>query len=642
MGKLSKDIIDWGVVKPFFDKTYRFNTIDIETVDNELFLFGYVKDQKYNHHLSKFYNQFHDLLIDSVQSQHDILTWSRYDNTHLIKMIISGAKDINHILLRIGKVSPIYEYRYKDFNIEIKSIIKDSIIFKITDDNERSRYCTLYNLKNLFTQNLEKTAKDYNVNWYSKLGEEYHIIDKERYFKDKEYRRMVLLSNEYDNRVLIEIATKFLENFKTATGVYPKSIFTAGSIARSYLLASNKDKKIKLNFTSCFNKGEKRDQLLDYSMMAYHGGKIESYVLGTIRSGEIIDITSAYPYALSKLPKMTKKIVIEKGSKNLNKYFYAFIKCNVMIDDPKLIHPCIIENPLNKSNISPYGYLKEIIITKLEYDYLVKKNCHVEVIDYVAIVHEESYPYHDLVMDLFKKRMNAKNDKNNSLADLFKTILNSLYGITFELTDIYMEDDKNVIQWLGLRAGDYFNSVIASYITSFTRTYLSEVSHNIIENGGEVYLNMTDSIIFDGKVTLDVFSETKILGKFESPEKIKDIVILGAGRYEYKNDFSEKYTIKNRGFSVSVKDVSFYSMLNLKEKVKIKHRTFVTSFKATTKKYDYKQMGHLIDDDYEINPFNLGGKRIINNLNVNLNKSYTKTKPVYIEKEFYEKIQTKK
>ena len=152
---------------------------------------------------------------------------------------------------------------------------------------------------------------------------------------------------------------------------------------------------------------------------------------------------------------------------------------------------------------------------------------------------------------------------------------------------------------------------------------------------------MTDSIIFDGKVTLDVFSETKILGKFESPEKIKDIVILGAGRYEYKNDFSEKYTIKNRGFSVSVKDVSFYSMLNLKEKVKIKHRTFVTSFKATTKKYDYKQMGHLIDDDYEINPFNLGGKRVIIDLNVNLNKSYTKTKPVYIEKEFYERLQTK-
>ena len=70
---------------------------------------------------------------------------------------------------------------------------------------------------------------------------------------------------------------------------------------------------------------------------------------------------------------------------------------------------------------------------------------------------------------------------------MFKTILNSLYGITFELTDIYMEDDKNVIQWLGLRAGDYFNSVIASYITSFTRTYLSEVSHNIIENGGSLF-----------------------------------------------------------------------------------------------------------------------------------------------------------
>ena len=96
-----------------------------------------------------------------------------------------------------------------------------------------------------------------------------------------------------------------------------------------------------------------------------------------------------------------------------------------------------------------------------------------------------------------------------SVSEMFKTIINSLYGITFELTDIFKEYEDDIL-WEGYRAGDFFNPVIASYITAFTRTYLSEVSYNIIQNGGEVYLNMTDSIIYNGEITLDVFSEKSI------------------------------------------------------------------------------------------------------------------------------------
>ena len=39
-------------------------------------------------------------------------------------------------------------------------------------------------------------------------------------------------------------------------------------------------------------------------------------------------------------------------------------------------------------------------------------------------------------------------------------------------------------------------------------------------------------------------------------------------------------------------------------------------------------MGHLIDDEYSINPFNLGGKRIIDNTEVDINKTYTTTSPL--------------
>src|SRR5690606_29489595 len=124
-----------------FDKSYSFNTIDIETVDNELFLLGCTINNKYVYYLDDFYNNFHKLLIRCVQMKKDILTWSRYDNTHLVKLILSKVgynDDVNKYLLRIGKISPIYEYRFKSFTFTLENIIKDSMIFKITDKNNRN------------------------------------------------------------------------------------------------------------------------------------------------------------------------------------------------------------------------------------------------------------------------------------------------------------------------------------------------------------------------------------------------------------------------------------------------------------------------------------------------------------------------
>jgi len=224
-------------------------------------------------------------------------------------------------------------------------------------------------------------------------------------------------------------------------------------------------------------------------------------------------------------------------------------------------------------------------------------------------------------------------ESNPSLSQMYKIILNSLYGITYELTDMFEKLDDDSLNWLGWRAGDYFMPPIASYITSLTRTYLSRVSHDIILNGGKVLLNMTDSVLYVGDVKdYSIFSDVKELGKFEKPMLIKDIYILGAGRYEYKNEFNNKYTIKNRGFNVSLKDTSFYGNIDLQNEIIIDHKTFVTAFKATTNKYSHEQLGYLIDDEYKINPFNLGGKRVVVNKNINLNKEYTDTKAVYLEK----------
>src|SRR5690606_2615340 len=154
-----------------------------------------------------------------------------------------------------------------------------------------------------------------------------------------------------------DIAERLLENFRRVTGTYPKSIYTAGSLARSYLL-SNREKfgnAGDLNFKTIFSKADNAGGLLDYSMRSYHGGKIESYILGFVPKAKIIDITTAYPYAMSKLPKLTNKVTHYDGKYKfmIDKYFYAFIKCNIHIKDKDLIHPVIVPNPINKSNISP-------------------------------------------------------------------------------------------------------------------------------------------------------------------------------------------------------------------------------------------------------------------------------------------------
>lgn len=631
--KRPSDILKYGRIKPFFDKVYNFTTLDLETVENDLFMIGVSINNIYTYTLDNFYNFFHDYIIKCLQYKKDVLTWTKYDNTHLLKLILSRADDddIQRALLNVGRHSPVYSYKYKTFDIEITTIIKDSILLKLTDVNGRTRNITLYNLKNLYDTDLLKTAKNYGLDYYSKLGEEFHKIDVERFHTDKDYKDNVILSNKLDNIVLKDIAMKMLHDFKTISGNLPKTIYTCGSLARSYLLSYTGVNESKyLSFNTLFT-GRRKKLLLDYSMMSYHGGKIDSYVLGYIRRAKIIDINSAYPFAMSLLPRLKNEIIYGTKASELSKYFYAFILCDIIVEDEKLIHPVVVENPINKSNISPYGYITAVI-TKVEYDYMIEKGCKVKVKNFVAVGHyDNDFPYKDMITNLYNERLKVKTT-NPSLSQMYKIILNSLYGITYELTDIYDKID-DVITWSGYRAGDYFMPPIASYITSIIRTYLSRVSHGIIKTGGKVLLNMTDSVVYTGDVeTYDIFSDDKTLGKFSKPVLIKDLYVLGSGRYEYRDEFTNEYVIKSRGFNVSRRDKSFYGNLNLQNSVKIGHKTFVTPFKATTVKYNHEQLGYLIDDYYEINPFNLGGKRFVIDKNIDLNNEYTDTKAVYLER----------
>ena len=621
--KTFTEIVKWGKVQKYPTKPFTFNSIDIETIDNEIFLLGGMLNDKYEYVEKEFYARINEIIIDSVRNNRHIVTWSRYDNTHIVKRLIAHLSDSEklHILSNVGKITPLHKWKYNGYEISLLNIITDNVLLNVVDEQKNKKRLNIYNVKNLFgNSDLLKASEDYNLTYYSKLSEEYHIIERERYENDKEYREMVLKANYLDSKVVVDLTNRLVDNFKVIAGDYPRTIYTAGSLARAYLLTQG---DIHYNIRSQFGRNRNFKDLTDYAMRAYYGGKIESYVVGYIPHAKVIDITSAYPYALSLLPRLSKTIVRGNCMNELQKYFYAFCNVTITIEDEKLIHPVSVRAPINNANISPVGTF-DTTITKIEYDYLLKNGVKVVLHDFIAVKHIKDYPYRKMINNLFAKRLeNSKTNK--SISELYKLILNSLYGITYELTDVY---DNETGEWLGYRAGDFFNPIIASYITAITRTYLSNVSNNIINNGGDIFLNMTDSIIYNGNVTLDVFSDDKVLGKFEAPTIVKDVIILGAGRYEYMNDFTKDYTIKTRGFSVRRRDKSFYTKLSLNGNDTIKTRMLVTFFKATTQKYSLSQLGHLVEDDYKINPLNLGGKRIIVNENINLKREYTRTLPV--------------
>src|SRR5690606_2028709 len=107
----------------------------------------------------------------------------------IFKLILNNVVKNNdekiEILKKVGKITPLLGYNFKGYDITILNIIKDSIIIEIRYGKSRKRV-NIYNLKNLFQSDLLTIAQNYNLSYYSKLGEEYHIIDKERFFHDEE------------------------------------------------------------------------------------------------------------------------------------------------------------------------------------------------------------------------------------------------------------------------------------------------------------------------------------------------------------------------------------------------------------------------------------------------------------------------
>jgi hypothetical protein len=105
----------------------------------------------------------------------------------------------------------------------------------------------------------------------------------------------------------------------------------------------------------------------------------------------------------------------------------------------------------------------------------------------------------------------------------------------------------------GYRAGEFWNPILASVITSETRLTMARAALSIEKAGGKVIVMMTDSLFWTGNAEMipsELVRDKKTLGYFEKVKKVYNIVCLGSGRYGYEE--SDHFVSKKRGLNAGV------------------------------------------------------------------------------------------
>lgn len=236
---------------------------------------------------------------------------------------------------------------------------------------------------------------------------------------------------------------------------------------------------------------------LERCVLSYHGGKNGYYLdkskgIYLLKDACEIDIISAYPYAMTKLPNFISGKYIETD-KFLPDYEGIYEITGI---SKNCKYPIIYSH-----DFKPISYnekIKNLCITSYELREAIAKN-EIEIIKIKGLLfipNKWSYnPLKDFVKHFFRQKSQAKNIDEKML---YKIILNSLYGKFIQAIEI--DDGKNSILTENyelkekekiFRAGNCYQPFIASLITGFVRTYLHKLEHKY-----KAVHSSTDSIIF--------------------------------------------------------------------------------------------------------------------------------------------------
>jgi hypothetical protein len=346
-----------------------------------------------------------------------------------------------------------------------------------------------------------------------KLPNDYLEMKKKRsvftdYYFDH-YPEKILKYCIQDCKYTKELAQHWIKLFYSAFGFYPARWISSGYLAEKVLIVNN-------IYIPRFS--ETPEDVQEFAYNSYFGGRFEILKRGFIGQAYIYDINSAYPFALTKIPDLTRGTWIKRKSIHPNALL-GFFKIEANLPDVKHVPPF----PFRRDPMVFFPSGKYVTFCTLEELKACEDANFYRILDSVQFLSENpSYPYKQFIENLYLKRLELKQKKDPLQLPL-KIILNSIYGKTGEIV-------RN-------RIGNLFNPVIFSFITGHARAQLYRFVHeHNLER--EVVAFATDSIC----TTREIKVKSQDLGDFSLDNIASDVFYLQNGFYRFNGKW------KQRGF----------------------------------------------------------------------------------------------
>jgi hypothetical protein len=309
-----------------------------------------------------------------------------------------------------------------------------------------------------------------------------------------------------------ELGVNFVLTFQRQFGFVPRRWTSSGYLAEKVLINYG----IRIPFFH-----DLPYEVQELAWKAFYGGRFELIEKGYIGKCWLYDINSAYPYALSLLPDLTKGRWISINNLHL-KAAVGFFHIRAHVDDSVKIAPFPFRTKDNRM-IYPVGDFETFVtlheLRAVEGDPRIRY----EILDSQQFIQDKEcpYPFKNFIEDQYYKRLELKK-MNDQLERAIKVVLNSIYGKTAQRVNNVM--------------GNIYNSAIAAYITGYTRAQLYRfVREHGIEK--DIVAFATDSVAVKKEIPgLD----SEKLGEMKLDKKADDVIYLSNGFYRFNGKWKQR------------------------------------------------------------------------------------------------------
>ncbi len=398
-------------------------------------------------------------------------------------------------------------------------------------------------------------------------------IDRERLAYDYNYilenKEKVIEYCKTDSQLTKELAELYINSVVETFKLMPRHYYSKASISKVYLDQYHPN-LIEMN--KILRKNRLYREYDKYIRNAYRGGIFNVNILGKVDNVIDIDINSAYPSFIAKIPALNDFEIYEVDKFDRDAFtgaYKVYVRYNHFL-------------PYRSKNLVIYPVSKQKLLTYLSHEevkfMLDNFPSDIKIVDGITLhLNSDKLEFSDIV-DIYEMRRKLKQSKDNRDKIRqwnLKVVMNAIYGVLAQQRPHFTK---------------FTNLLLASYITASTRV---KIYNEILKVGWDNIIQIaTDGILL------------KNVAKYEENDVLGEFALSGVYDYEitYMNGLyllsdGQKIYLKKRGF----KDLKVSDLLTASGHVlKIKQRKAFRVLESL-RQHEPDKINQFLDVEKELN-----------------------------------------